>query len=203
MSEEMRGRLAKLDPMHSGVPTESPTTESARELLEKAMSAPVEERATPPYSERRVWMISAAAIAALVLAVAGGIAFSGGGDSPPLAEAPPIELVAGGEDLMASCIMFSPEELEHVAELAFEGTVTTVDGDRVTLTVDHWFRGGDASAVTLAAPQGMEALIGGIPFEVGEQYLITAQGGSVNYCGFSGPATPEYRAAFEQAFAQG
>jgi hypothetical protein len=49
----------------------------------------------------------------------------------------------------------------------------------------------------------MEALIGGIPFAVGEEYLVSAQAGSVNYCGFSGPATPEYRTAFEAAFANG
>ena len=52
----------------------------------------------------------------------------------------------------------------------------------------------------LNAPQGMEALIAGIPFEVGGQYLITAYDGNVNYCGFSGPSTPELRAAYEQAF---
>jgi len=52
----------------------------------------------------------------------------------------------------------------------------------------------------LNAPQGLEALIGGIPFESGEQYLITAYDGQVNYCGFSGPSTPEFRASFVEAF---
>ncbi|MGD2042143.1 MAG: hypothetical protein PVJ28_00720, partial [Acidimicrobiia bacterium] len=106
--------------------------------------------------------------------------------------------------LMASCIMFSPEELDRVAEIAFAGRVAAVDGPTITLSVDTWYRGDDAvETVVLNAPQGMEALIGGIPFAVGEEYLITAQGGSVNYCGFSGPATPEYREAFETAFANG
>jgi hypothetical protein len=70
----------------------------------------------------------------------------------------------------------------------------------VTLDVDEWFKGGDADQVTLEAEPGMEALIGGIPFTVGETYLITANGGTVNYCGFSGPSTPEFRASFEAAF---
>jgi hypothetical protein len=35
---------------------------------------------------------------------------------------------------------------------------------------------------------------------LGEQYLITATDGNVNYCGFSGPSTPELRSAFEEAF---
>ena len=30
--------------------------------------------------------------------------------------------------------------------------------------------------------------------------LITAAGGSVNFCGFSGPATPEFLAFFDEAF---
>jgi hypothetical protein len=84
--------------------------------------------------------------------------------------------------------------------LAFEGTVTGVDGDVVTLDVDRWFKGGDATQVTITAPAGFEALIGGIEFDEGAQYLITATDGVVNYCGFSGPSTPEMRAAFEEAF---
>ena len=68
--------------------------------------------------------------------------------------------------------------------------MSSVEGDTVHLDVDHWFKGGDAGQVVLNAPQGMEALIASIPFEVGRQYLITAYDGNVNYCGFSGPSTP-------------
>jgi hypothetical protein len=167
------------------------------------MSTPTKESTEPSQTPRRTWTIAVAAVAALLLAFAGGLTFLGGDDTPPVAEAPPLELNAGGEDVMASCIAFSPDELEAVAELAFEGTVTSVEGDTVTLSVDTWFRGGDAAEVVLNAPQGMEALIGAIPFVEGDQYLITALDGNVNYCGFSGPSTPEYKAAFEQAFAQG
>jgi hypothetical protein len=166
------------------------------------MSTPTQEQ-TDSESGRRTWMIPVAAAAALVLAIAGGIAFTGGDDNPPVATGETLELNAGEEDLMAMCIAFSPEELEKVAEIAFEGTVTAVDGDTVTLTVANWYRGDEAEIVVLNAPQGMEALIGGIPFEIGGQYLITAADGNVNYCGFSGPSTPELRAAFDEAFAQG
>ena len=203
MSDELRERMARLDPMHSGVPTEPAATESSRELLEQIMSTPTTERAEQPAPARRTWTIAVAAVAALVLAVAGGIALTGGEDTPPVAGAPPLELDAGEEDLMAMCIVFSPEELERTGEIAFEGTVTAVDGAKVTLTVDTWFRGEDAAEVVLNAPQGMEALIGGIPFTAGNQYLISALDGNLNYCGFSGPSTPELRQAFEQAFAQG
>ena len=201
MSDELRERLARLDPMHSDVPTEPTTRESSRELLETIMSTPTKQPTERSAAKSwRVWTVAVAAVAALVLAIAGGLSLVGGEETPPSAA---LELNAGGEDVMASCIMFSPEELERVAEIAFEGTVTAVDGDTVSLTVDTWFRGDEAEEVVLHAPQGMVALIGGIPFEVGGQYLITAQGGNVNYCGFSGPSTPDLRAGFETAFAQG
>ena len=60
-----------------------------------------------------------------------------------------------------------------------------------------------AQMATLVAPEGMEALIGGVTFEPGQQYLISATEGVVNYCGLSGPATPELQALFDQAFTAG
>lgn len=199
MSDELRDRIARVDPMPSDVPVEPVTSETSRRLLEDVMSTDLEERAEPAAAARRYWTWAVAAVAALVVAFAGVIALSGGDEPVPVA-AEPLELSAPADDTMASCIMFSPEELARVAEIAFAGTVTSVDGPTVTLTVDHWYKGGDAVEVILNAPQGMVALINGIEFAEGQEYLITAQNGTVNYCGFSGPATPEYRSAFEQAF---
>ena len=199
MADELRDRLARIDPMPSDVPVEPVTSETSRRLLEKVMSTELKERPETSPAPRRTWTLAIAALAALVVAIGGVIAYGGGDDPTPIA-AEPMQLTAPADDAMASCIMFSTEELARVAEIAFEGTVTSVEGATVTLTVDHWFKGGDATEVVLNAPQGMEALIGGIPFVEGEQYLITAQNGTVNYCGFSGPATPEYRDAFRQAF---
>lgn len=201
MTDELRQRLASIDPMQPGVSTRSVTDEPSRRQLETIMSTPTRERTAPAGAPNRNWIPAVAALAALVVAIGAVITLADGPGSTPEA-ASPMALNAGGEDAMASCIMFSTEELERVAEIAFEGTVTAVDGPEVTLSVDRWFRGGgETSDVVLNAPLGMEALIGGIPFTVGEQYLITAQDGNVNYCGFSGPATPEFRAAFETAFA--
>src|ERR671919_1629859 len=108
MSDELRERLARLDPMHSDVPTEPTTKESSRELLETIMSTPTKQPTERSADRsRRVWTVSVAAVAALVLAVAGGLSLLGGEDTPAVAE-PPLELIAGGENTMASCIMFSP-----------------------------------------------------------------------------------------------
>jgi hypothetical protein len=83
---------------------------------------------------------------------------------------------------------------------AFAGTATSVEGETVTVTVDRWYTGGDATTVDLQSTAGSPALIDGFEFEVGQQYLITAAQGNVNFCGDSGPATPELTAAFDAAF---
>jgi len=156
---------------------------------------------TPRPERRRRWSIAVAGVAVAALAVVGVAALTGGDDTeqPEVAAGPPLELSLGAGDSLSSCMVFSVEELAR-APLAFEGTVTASDAGIVQITVDRWFKGGDAQTVELVAPEGMEALIAGIDFVVGEPYLVTAYDGTVNYCGFSGPATPELRAAFEQAF---
>lgn len=154
----------------------------------------------PSETPNRLWL--AIGITAAVVALIFAAAVFAGSDEPST-DASRLELAAPADDAIASCIAFSPEELRRVAEVAFAGTVISVNGPQVVMDVDTWYLGDEASEVSLSAPQGMEALIGGIPFAVGEQYLVSAANGTVNYCGFSGPATPEYRAAFEQAFATG
>jgi hypothetical protein len=201
MTDRFRERLARLDPMHPGVPVESVTTGSSQQLLEEIMSIPpVEQPGTETTPQRSKWLLGVAAAAVLVVAVGGAIALSGGNGGDPVASGPPMELSAGADDPMAMCIMFSVEELARM-QVAFEGTVASVEGETVTLDVDTWYRGGDSAQVVLHAPAGMEALIGGIPFDVGSQYLVTAFDGNVNYCGFTGPSTPELKTAFEEAFA--
>ena len=197
MTDELRERLARLDPMNSVVPVEPATTESSRQVLEDIMGTSSIEQ---PATERSRWLVGVAAAAALVLAIGGAIALTGGSGEESVASGPPLELNAGGGDTTTStCIILSVEFLAPM-EVAFEGTVTSAKGDSVTLTVDHWFKGGDSAEVVLSAPQGLEALVASFPLEEGQQYLITAVEGNVNYCGFSGPSGSELRAAYEEAF---
>ncbi|MCB1246290.1 MAG: hypothetical protein KDB69_03385 [Acidimicrobiia bacterium] len=154
--------------------------------------------AKEPRRSRAPWFVAAAAAVVAVLAV-GAIAINGsGGDETPMASEP-LELTAGPSDALASCIMPSPEIVADV-EVAFKGTVTGIDGEVVTLEVTDWYQGGDAPTVIVTAPAGFEALIGSVPFAVGEHFLVTATNGTVNYCGLSGPATPELQALFDAAF---
>lgn len=218
MNDELREQLGKLDPMHSGVPVESPTTTSARNRLEQIMNTPLIEqgssdsRSDPgrqpstrrrPAREnpRRMWLIVGSAVASAVVALGVGAAvITGNGDGgSEIAASPPLELSLGDSNITASCMQFDVAVLADMSP-AFAGTATSVDGDTVTLTVDHWYTGGDATSVILRAPSGMQALIDGFDFEAGQQYLITAAQGNVNFCGYSGLATPELTAAFQQAF---
>ena len=54
---------------------------------------------------------------------------------------------------------------------------------------------------TVAVPsEQTSAALDGVDFGQGQRYLLTATGGVVNGCGFSGPATPELERAFDEAF---
>jgi hypothetical protein len=111
-----------------------------------------------------------------------------------------LELSLGESDSFASCLQYDVEVLADMP-VAFEGTVTAVDGSAVTLAVDRWFNGTGVDVVDLIGEHQDPALIAGFEFEPGVQYLVAATDGRVNYCGYSGIATPELRAGYEAAFA--
>jgi hypothetical protein len=207
MNDELRRQLQHLDPMPPDVPMESVTAPAARERLENIMSTSLIERpnAQTPADPGAPWwrrpaLLGAAAAAVAVLAVGAIVATGGDGDvTDQVAAGPPLELSLGDSNAMAMCIVFDVDILADMSP-AFAGTATAIDGETVTLSVDRWYAGGDAATVQLNATPGMQALIDGFDFEVGQQYLITAANGTVNFCGYSGLATPELTAAFDQAF---
>lgn len=201
--EELRDRLAGIDPTRD-VATQLPTTPCPRERLERIMQTDPTPTSTASPSAgnprpRVLWLTAAAA--ALVAVVASGVVLAGGGDDAPVASGPPLELSLGASNTMASCLPVSAELLADMP-VAFAGTANEVDGETVTLTVDEWYAGGDAATAVLQAQSGMEALIDGFAFEEGVAYLVSATEGTVNFCGFSGPATDELRAVYEEAFAR-
>ena len=200
MNDELRNRINRLDPMHSGVPTEPPTTPSSLRRMERVMSTTTTHQAPTRVPEPNKRWVPAFAVMAVAAVAVSAFMFSGaGGDSQPVA-GPPLELSLGEDNALASCIMFDVAILRE-AQIAFEGTVTSVDGAQGTLAVDHWYKGGDADDVILTGgSEDMVSLIGAFPLEVGRSYLITATDGNVNFCGYSGPATPELRGYFDEAF---
>lgn len=209
MKDEMREQLERLDPMRSDVSVESLATPSSQARLEKIMNTPlidkeeaiVGSRVPLGPAKRPVWLKGFGLAAAVVVALgAAAIIYnSRGDDDSKVAVGPPLELMLGDSNVISSCIVFDVAILAEMSP-AFAGTATTVEADTVTLTVDRWYVGGDAATVVLQGAAGSPALIDGFEFQVGQQYLITAAEGNVNFCGYSGLATPELTAAFEAAF---
>jgi hypothetical protein len=142
------------------------------------------------------------AAAAAVLALGVGTAvLAGGGDSPAAKAKTTLGLKApasAGGPVMGSCIMFSVDILKDMP-VAFGGTVTGVSAGTVTLDVDRWFKGGGADVVTIAVPE-TNTSVGTVDFVQGKRYLVTATDGTVNSCGYTGEATQDLEASFEQAF---
>jgi hypothetical protein len=204
--DELRSRIAATDPMHDGVSTKPIDSAEAQSLLEAIVNIQLDEpdtRATepttPPTSRSR-WFAPALAVAAAAVIAVGGAAvggvFDGGGDSEPSV----LALSTGDVDpVMMSCLAPDASVLTP-SPVAFRAVVDTVEGEQVTMSVDTWYKGGDADVVELTAPAGMEALIGGLDFVPGETYLVSANDGVVNYCGLTGPATPELQAMYDEAF---
>jgi hypothetical protein len=202
--DELRTRLSRLDPATAGVPVDPVTSSRARSLMERAMTTPVQ---TPTPSEpdelarrRRPWLLAVGAALVLV-ALVGGAVLLGGGDGADRSQDPaPLALELPPADAAMSCIMFDVAFLADMP-VAFAGTVTAIEDGQVSVDVDRWYRGGEAEQVTIAVPgEQTSAALDGVDFRTGDRYLITATDGTVNGCGFSGPATPELESAYAEAF---
>lgn len=201
MTDELEQRLRAADPAPLTGPIDPARSPRAQALVEHTMTStddpiPLDHRRAP--SRRPLALVAAAA--AVVLVVVGAAVVLGGDDED--AE-PAVALRAEYEDptVMGSCIALSPDTLRDGAELAFRGTVTSVDGHDATLSVSTWYLGGSADEVTVTGPAEVEtALLGAVPLEQGGEYLIVAADGVVRSCGQSGEATPDLEAVYESAF---
>ena len=187
--DDLRNRLAASNPTPPSEPVDPITSYRARALMENIMTTTTTK---PRIEPRRSGLIGAVA-AALVVVIGGATLFGPGTSGDPLVLAGP------GGDPMASCLPFEVGTLRGMNP-AFGGTVVELTDSVATLEVDRWFTSGDAEIVEIEYTPGFEALIGTPTLEVGQRYLITATNGTVNGCGYSGVATPEYEAAFDQAF---
>ena len=202
--DDLRARLARLDPAGDlpvdpvSSPRAAASVERAMQTLEPPATSSGPSRARP---SRRTRLLAAAAGVGSAAAVTAGVLFTGGGEEPRPAEEPTtLVLDLPASDTMASCAIFDVAMLAEMSP-AFAGTVVEADSDSVLLEVDRWYAGGGADRVELAARGGDAVALGyGVDFAQGERYLVTAAQGTVNGCGYSGPATPEFERSFDQAF---
>lgn len=193
--DDLLARLRRADPAAALAPV-SPS--QVAHLVEEAMSR-----------KTRTWVLPVAA--ALVL-IAGGTAWAVTrpdavvvSPMPALSPAPAdptVRLTAGGDEGQARCARPEPEHLAERAGFAFEGTVSRIEDDVVTLTVSHVFRGPRAGTVEVTQPDESTAkLILTTRFRTGSQYLIASADGDVMDCGYSGESgKPGLRELYEAAF---
>jgi hypothetical protein len=193
-------------------------------LLEDIMSADLDvrpdadagSRATGTHGRNRLtWLVAAAAAA--MIAGAGGVAISGLGNDKAPPSAGHQTTSPGSTELDANaplagqttalgvgakqdkCAVATPAILAQYPQ-AFQGTVTSIEGDTVTLDTTEVLNGEVGETVQVSAPQGaFDAMIGQVNFEVGESYLVAAYDGQLSMC-YSGPATGSLRSPFEKAF---
>jgi hypothetical protein len=150
-----------------------------------------------PTPSRRTRSLGLGAGVVALSALALVLAFGGRGAAPGL---PPGGSVDPGS---AACVEpYSPTAIARRA-FAFEGTVITVDGDRVTFAVGTAWRGASSSTITLEAPGMTGSPItsaGGPNLTVGERYLVAGDDTFVWSCGYTQAYDPaiaeEWAAAF-------
>lgn len=197
--DELDALLLAADPWPESRPIDSGIADRALALVEKEMimSQGTSTRRRP----RRVLLALASLVA--IAAVAGtAIGLRDGGGST--------ESTGQGRALgsaMASCIQFSLDILGK-SPIAFDGTVTAIDGNRVTFDVERWYRGGDGDTVTTLASglvEGDVALEGGVGFVEGGRYLVSGDDltGDIvpAICGFTMEYTPALADDWARAFA--
>jgi hypothetical protein len=219
--DELRATLRSGDPAGS-LPPADPA--ALANLLGDIMSSDLDirpdsdhgNRATGTHGRNRLTWLVAAAAAAVIVGVGGvGIsALSGDSSTPPSARE---SASSGGTEQSAGaplagqtteltvaeqqgrCAPASPEILAQYTQ-AFEGTVTGIEGDTVTLQATDVFQGEVGETVTVTAPQPLfDTLQGAVQFQVGQSYLVAAYDGQVSIC-YSGPATETLRSPYEKAF---
>lgn len=201
--DDLRDRLARLDPARRPPLAEAIASRTtAQEIRERVMQTidTAEPTTTPSAARprRRLWAVAGAAAAAAVVAA---VALTTGGDAarPPAPTTLTLKAPGGDGTVMGSCV---PVEAQYLRDMpmAFGGTVTAVTDGTVTIDVDRWYKGGDADVVTLTNDTAANVSIDGVEFTPGQRYLVSATDGTVNACGFSGPATPELQRVFDEAF---
>ncbi len=201
--DELQARMRASDPAAS-LPPAAP--QQVARLLEDVMATELTTESRETGTRNRgplTWLVAAAAV--LVIAGVGifGVRALTGDDDPaptagPVPSATHLEVSAPAGS--AKCMVPNAEVLAS-ADVAFDGTVTGIVGDEVTLEPTHWYAGDPTETVVVTAPSvQMQRVASGVSFETGGRYLVSATDGQVSLCGFSAPYDEGLAAIYAEAF---
>lgn len=122
-------------------------------------------------------------------------------DDTPAGDPDPLD--AGGAS--ARCV--EQYDLDRVArrEVAFAGTLESIDGDDATFEVERWYRGGEGDAVTLGGAGVLTGLtsVSEHAFAPGDRVLVSGDGGFAWPCGFTQAYDDAVAADWDDVFADG
>ncbi|HEY0888454.1 MAG TPA: hypothetical protein VGE38_02445 [Nocardioides sp.] len=200
--DELRHRLRVADPAATLSPADP---DRVAALVERAVTNDV--RATGHRGRNPLtWLVAAAAV--VLLALIAGYAVFGTDDPVPSAGDEPTG--APSEPGPATVALTTPQESGRcmvpsadvlaVQELAFEATAIGIADGVVTLEPERFYAGQATDEVTVTVPDDTALLQPELEFAAGTTYLIAATGDVITGCGLSGPATPELRALYAEAF---
>lgn len=208
MTDELYDRLRAGDPA-SSLPPADP--DGVARLLEDVMSTELttENRETGTHDRSPLTWLVAAAAAVIIAGVGLFAVMNIDDDTTPAPSAddthladPTVTTLEAPDAAAASAKCMVPNaEVVAQQEIAFDGTVTAIVGDLVTLAPTTWYAGEPTDLVEVQAPPAdMRMLLSAVEFEDGGRYLVSATDGRVTLCGFSALYSEELAAIYAEAF---
>ncbi|WP_340537121.1 hypothetical protein [Nocardioides sp. GXZ039] len=216
---DLRALLAANDPASSLSPADPAWV--ARLLEDTMTDEQIDESRTDGVRNRSrlTWLVAAAAVV-LIAAGAWFVTVGDDDDNAPVAGddptseptsqsssqsgSPDAPSVTQLEAVPAPARCMAPEAAPQVLagqNLAFDGVVTSISGDKVTLEPTQFYTGEETDLVTVTAPGGgLTDLLDAVRFEEGGRYLVSATDGQVTLCGFSSEYTDKLAGLYADAF---
>ena len=193
----LRDQLRAADPTRA-LPPASPTWLDHRmeQLMTDQFLATTTVTPEAPRGTFRRWRPVVGVAAGVFIAAAIVVPLVLGGSEPTVeALQPPV----GGGLASGSCLVLEPATVA-AQEQAFAATVLQIQGDTVLLEVTERFAGDVADRVEVAQVDAMTSDFSGVPFEVGQSYLVGAVEGTITGCGVTGADSAELRTVYDAAF---
>ena len=197
----LRDQLRAADPARA-LPPASPTwlDHTMEQIMtdQSTTATTTTTTATPeaPRPTFRRWapVIGIAAGVAIAAAIAAPLVLGG---PEPTVEA--LQPSAGGGLASSSCFMLEPATIA-AQEQAFAATVLQIEDGTVVLEVTERFTGEVADRVEVPQVDTLTSDNSGVPFKVGQSYLIGAVDGTITGCGVTGTDSAELRTVYDAAF---